>query len=289
MTLDDRLSRISTVITTVAGATNVQGTGFYYNRLAPKEGEGAQWRAVTEMHIVTNRHVVLPRVDDSERSPDQVTFRLRKMSDEQGLLDWEDVVLFQGDIAQRAKFHPDASVDLALIDMLDLLTDRVQHSTNYVAPTTLSPEDFVSNNEIDNIEVASNVIVVGYPRGFYDTANLFPIVKSGIVASRWGARFEGQRYFLIDAKLFPGSSGSAVLSEPRDFLIKNGRILTAEEKQFAFLGVYSGDHMLIDRPVEVGDLTIVRRTSLDLGVVWYADLIEEILDGGIDLHEALGS
>ena len=173
--------------------------------------------------------------------------------------------------------------------MLDLLTDRVEASQEYILPTTLSPDDFVANNEIDNVEAATDIIVVGYPRGFYDKVNLFPIVKSGIVASRWGAGFDGQPYFLIDAKLFPGSSGSVVLSKPSDFMVKSGRLMHAKEKQFAFLGVYSGDHTLLDEPVEVGDLTITRRTSLDLGVVWYADLVEEILDGGIELREAMAS
>ena len=52
--------------------------------------------------------------------------------------------------------------------------------------------------------------------------NLFPIVKSGIIASRWKTGFKGKPYFLIDAKLFPGSSGSVVITKPADFVIRNG-------------------------------------------------------------------
>ena len=106
------------------------------------------------------------------------------------------------------------------------------------------------------VEASSDVLIAGYPKGFYDHINLFPIVKSGIIASRWGAGFQGQPYFLIDAKLFPGSSGSVVISKPIDLVVKDGQVMLASEKQFAFLGVYSGEPKLQETPVVVGDLTI---------------------------------
>ena len=109
--------------------------------------------------------------------------------------------------------------------------------------------------------------------------NLFPIVKSGIVASRWGAGFEGDRCFLIDAKLFPGSSGSVVISKPIDMTIKDGRLIAVKdnEKAFALLGVFSGAPQAETKPVAVGDLTITQTLEYGLGVVWHAEAIDEIL------------
>ena len=111
--------------------------------------------------------------------------------------------------------------------------------------------------------------------------NLFPIVKSGIVASRWGAGFRGDPCFLIDAKLFPGSSGSVVISKPIDMVMKDGRLLVLknDEKAFALLGVFSGEPLTQTEPVTVGDLTIAQTLEYGLGVVWYAETIEELLRG----------
>ena len=66
-----------------------------------------------------------------------------------------------------------------------------------------------------------------------------PIVKSEIIASMWKGMFNDKPYFLIDAKLFPGSSGSIVISKPIGTVIENGKFYVANAKQFAFLRVFS--------------------------------------------------
>ena len=131
-----------------------------------------------------------------------------------------------------------------------------------------------------DVEVCDDAVTIGYPKGFYDTLNLFTIVKSGIIASRWGANFNGLPYVLIYAKLFPGSSGSLVISKPTNQLISNNKLFTSTEKQFAFLGVYSGEPFRQSTPIEFDDFTIVRKDGFNLGVVWYSYLIPEILNTG---------
>ena len=119
------------------------------------------------------------------------------------------------------------------------------------------------------------------PRGFYDELNKFPILKSGKLASRHGLNFNGNPYFLIDSKLFPGSSGSVVISEPTDFVLENGNILHSSEKQFAFLGIYSGEPFQQSQPIELDDMTIIRKSGFNVGIVWYGYLVEEILQASI--------
>jgi hypothetical protein len=74
----------------------------------------------------------------------------------------------------------------------------------------LNQKGLAGSNKI-KVEVSDGVLVIGYPNGYYDEVNLFPIVKSGIVASMWGRNFKGEPCFLIDSRLFPGSSGSLVV------------------------------------------------------------------------------
>ena len=108
-------------------------------------------------------------------------------------------------------------------------------------------------------------------------------MKSGIVATRWGSNFNGNPFFLIDAKLFPGSSGSIVISKPTDVVVENGQIFHNPEKQFAFLGIYSGEPYQQQQPIEFDDFTLIRKSGFNLGIVWYANLVEEIIHHGVQL------
>ena len=157
-------------------------------------------------------------------------------------------------------------MDVAAINVSELLGQELHSNKDqfsYAAPFSLSRGLLARNNTEIQVEASSDVLVVGYPHGFYDNVNLFPIVKSGIVASKWGASFQGDSCFLIDAKLFHGSSGSVVISKPSFLGLRDGQLLTTKdgEKAFALLGVFSAGY------------------DLDLGVVWYAEVIEEILAG----------
>ena len=57
-------------------------------------------------------------------------------------------------------------------------------------------------------------------------------------------------------------------------------------KQFAFLGVYSGEPYLERRPIELGDLVVVEKLGFNLGQVWYADVIEYIAKSGVEYKPA---
>ena len=233
---------------------------------------------------MTNRHVVVPKIQGREIPPAQLTFRFRKRL-ATGDFVWEPVSLSGDEIESAARFHPDRSVDVTIVRIYDLL--KAAHADpSLVTPYLVSPLDGVSTSGLD-VYAGSDIVVVGYPKGFYDDVALFPIVKAGIVASRWGVRFRDQLYFLIDAKLFPGSSGSIVLTKPSHMVMQNKIPMYTENATFAFLGVFSAEPTLAENPVEVGDWTIVQRTGFNLGVVWYAEVIEQIIDDGIPLQQAL--
>jgi hypothetical protein len=41
--------------------------------------------------------------------------------------------------------------------------------------------------------------------------------------------------------MFPGSSGSLVISRPTNITVDDGKLLTSKDKQFAVLGILSGE------------------------------------------------
>lgn len=133
-----------------------------------------------------------------------------------------------------------------------------------------------------SVNVGDDALVIGYPRGYYDEFSKFPIIKSGIIASKWGMPFNGQPYFLIDAKLFPGSSGSLVISRPTNFIIEKGQIYSrsSDQKAFAFLGVFSGEPFIQKHTIETDNFTIISKEGYNVGIVWYYYLIPEIISNG---------
>ena len=287
MDLDSKLHNMTTLILTKTPQGAVaRGTGFFYRVSDQADPGGPEYQWVqTDIWVITNRHVVMPNVNGSETNPVSITIHLRRW-DTLGRLEWAPVVISCGDIKEMVKLHPNDRVDVAAINVTKPLVQELESNKDrftYASPFCLSRGLLARYNKEIRIEASSDVLVVGYPRGFYDNVNLFPIVKSGIVASRWGAGFQGDPCFLIDAKLFPGSSGSVVISKPIDLTIKDGQlfVLKNDDKAFVLLGVFSGEPQTQSQPVTVGDLTITQTLQYGLGVVWYADVIEELLKGGV--------
>ncbi len=255
-----------------------QGSGFFYQELAPHDPTKPGWIVVNNTWIVTNRHVLLPKINGIETIPDKFIFNLRKNVG--GKISWYPIVIEKEEFIKRAKFHSNATVDVGILEVFDLIKNVLNKEGDTIMNySPVSKEKFVGNNNIQ-VESSDDIIVIGYPKEFYDEYNVFPIIKSGIIASRWGSNFGGEPCFLIDAKLFPGSSGSIVLSKPIDMVVVNDQILHAKEKQFAFLGIFSGEPVKLEQQIETDSMTIQLKTSFNVGVVWYAHLVEEIIKNG---------
>ena len=281
MNVDDAIHGISTLIKTQLPNGSYQGTGFFFQELGQTDPtKENQWVSIENVWLVTNRHVALPKLNKVETIPESFTFHLRKLDRERII--WASITLSRAELLSRARFHADPEVDVCAIRVLDLLTAKINSGEKFLQWYGVSKDNFPGSNKI-HPHVASDTVVIGYPRCYYDEVNLFPIAKAGIIATRWGSAFDGKPYFLIDAKLFPGSSGSIVISKPTDVVVEKGQIFHSQEKQFAFLGIYSGEPYQQHQPIEFDDLTLIRKSGFNLGIVWYANLVEEIIHHGVQL------
>ena len=282
-TFDSQLFGMTTIIECTCGAIKSQGSGFFFNDLAPCDpnNQGPQWRQINGTWLITNRHVAFPKINDKEIVPDSFSFNLRQAQNDQ--IEWLPITLTKDDLLKRTKIHQNPIVDVVAIKIDDLLINVVQatQGKGIISPGTITSDNLPSISPLV-VDVTSDIVIASYPKGFYDKVNKFPIVKSGIVASSWGSYFNGQPVFLVDAPLFPGSSGGVVISKPVNIAVINGKIAHNPTKQFVLLGVYSGEPVYINR-VEVDDMVIIQNKSFGLGNVWYAHLIPEIIGNGI-LH-----
>ena len=100
--------------------------------------------------------------------------------------------------------HPDINVDVACLNISDAANKGIP--LHYKAIDT---ENFF-NFARGDISSGERIIFVGYPTGFYDQANFLPILRTGTIASIPSVDFNGKSQILIDAQVFPGSSGSPV-------------------------------------------------------------------------------
>ncbi len=145
----------------------------------------------------------------------------------------------------------------------------------------LIPSDKLLGEEIDAVE---DIVFVGYPSDIYDRRNLFPVVRRGITATPMSIDFEGKPAFLIDASIFPGSSGSPVfLCNIGNYSLK-GKGLVVGSRVF-FLGVVASVFIRKDLntiefiDIPTGKVPVVATTQMvDLGIVYKSIVIKELIE-----------
>lgn len=241
------------------------GSGFIYHQLHPATEEQKQnkYRQVKGCYIVTNRHVIFD-LSEEEREPYEISINFRSLPDSEGNVDWGEILLTGDDIKNRVFVHQDPDVDIAVIDIRDIKSAIHRISSSF------SGNDLVTSETNVKIECSDDIVIAGYPEGFYDEKNIFPIVKHGIVSSGLQLDWGGEPYFLVDLRLFPGSSGSVVITKPADYFVINGLVHPSwHGKQFWLLGIYSGEPYI----GEDGD-----EKTIDAGIVWHARLFDEIME-----------
>jgi hypothetical protein len=255
------------------------GTGFYYQY---------KWGNTNCIFLVTNYHVLTGNeINRRNLNPkgESIVFYYHMDNNDPGLVTAVVIPLFTKEGDQTWIEHQNKVVDIAIIPIMFSLPVKPKWKV-------------IDNSLIEtNIEIdpSDNVTLVGYPRMFLDKKNALPIYKTGNVASEYSYDFNGDPCFIIDISAFEGNSGSPVFSIQKNAqIISKSIIIKAPGSTIKFLGIYSAS--IID-PNFFLPITQVRNkqgvvTNLDLqlGVVWRANLINEIIDEASRLqHEKIMS
>lgn len=163
-------------------------------------------------------------------------------------------------------FHPDMNVDLAIINITDVINKIILELKQDVfiksIPVNLIP------GEKDNFDSIEEIYFVGYPTGLSDEKNHLPITRKGITASPFEIDFSGNKKFLIDAHVFPGSSGSPIFIKEQS--VKGSSVRLGSERYF-FVGIISGVYRreeigTIIKDVAPTGLNIVMQQMIGLGI-----------------------
>jgi hypothetical protein len=84
-----------------------------------------------------------------------------------------------------------------------------------------------------------------------------PVVRHAVIASSFGLRFQGQGFFLTDARTHRGTSGAPIVMRVQD---------PTARLPWKLLGVHSARMDMDGRDLRVDE-------SLGLNCAWYADIL----------------
>jgi len=203
------------------------------------------------LFLVTSRHVLIDA--PTKHFPDRIEIELHTNPNNLAESTGFSIPLYrerQG--IWRQGEDAAGQVDVAVIEL-----DRevLPQSTVYRAFT---PQHLLQKR--DRIEVGMTLLVVGFPLGFHDTLHHMPVVRQAIIASSFGLRFQGQGYFLTDARTHRGTSGAPVVMRAVDTDRLPGDL------PWKLLGVHSARLDIDTRDLNLDE-------ALGLNCAWYADIL----------------
>ncbi len=225
--------------------------------------------------IVTNKHVI--------KNAHSGRFFFTKEKDNSPLVG-QRVDVGIGNFEQHWHGHPDPDIDVAVMPYLPLVT-QLQSQGQPIFFQPFHHKMIPTDEQMMELDALEEIAFVGYPNGIFDSKNLLPILRRGTTATPPQINYEGKPIFLVDASVFPGSSGSPVLiCNHGGFTTKKGFSVGT---RVLLLGIISSvlvqkDNNLLEF-VTVPTVTAapgIRTTQMiDLGVVFKASvIIETVLD-----------
>lgn len=223
-------------VSTFSGRCHLTGaTGFFFER----DGR---------LFLVTTRHVVTDQA--TKHFPDRLEIELH--TDVKNLtrsVSFSVPLYREGKSLWRQGSDLGGEIDVAVIEL-----DRA------ALPPSGVWESFTPvhlQRSLQEVEVGSSVLIVGFPLGFHDALHHLPVVRQAVIASSFGLRFQGMGYFLTDARTHRGTSGApVVLRDPKP----------DAPLPWKLLGVHSAR-------VDVGTRDLQLDETLGLNCAWYADIL----------------
>lgn len=230
---DEALFGVTRVLTFAGTRGLTSASGFFFER----EGR---------LFLITSRHVLHDA--PSDHAPDRIEITVHTDTRDLTQLATLSILLYR---ERRAAWHQardsGGEVDVAA---LALDRDAMPHAAVVRA---FGPQHLALGDDL--FELGARLAIPGFPLGFFDTVHHLPVVRQAGLASCYGVRFQGQGYFLTDARMHRGSSGSPVLARA-----EGGR------PGWRLLGVHSSRMDMATRDAAQDE-------SLGLNCAWYADVL----------------
>jgi len=208
------------------------------------------------LFLVTSRHVVID--EPTKHFPDRIEIELHIDQDNLASSTGFSILLYsKGKSIWRQGLDTAGEIDVAVIEIeRSALPDTAVYRA-------FTPDHLTQPSDL--VEVGTALLVVGFPLGFHDALHHMPVVRHAVVASSFGLRFQGEGYFLTDARTHRGTSGAPVVMRVAN------RETDLKDLPWLLLGVHSGR-------LDLGDRDLVLDEALGLNCAWYADILTTLTD-----------
>jgi hypothetical protein len=209
------------------------------------------------LFLVTSRHVMFD--EPKKHFPDRIEIELHTDPDNVAETSGFSIPLYQDEkSAWRQGKDSAGAIDVAAIEI-----DRA------ALPPTATLCCFTPAHLLDmqeTLEIGTSVLILGFPMGFHDALHRIPIARHGIISSSFGLRFQGEGYFLTDARTHRGSSGAPVVlrADQPDAALGN--------LPWKLLGIHSSRVDIKTREADEDE-------ALGLNTAWYADILLTLTEG----------
>ncbi|ODS34437.1 MAG: hypothetical protein SCARUB_00448 [Candidatus Scalindua rubra] len=220
---------------------------------------GFFYRSGNDKYLITNRHVVFDAEDDFY--PESLILKLHLSRTELELNVDVQISLYDANnnkLWLEHKRFNELKCDVVAIPLTQATMTQEYFNLFNRSSLTFFAQELM---DIPAVNPFGDVVVVGYPLGFFDEVNNLPVYRKAMIASHFGVDFENRPYFLIDANLHKGTSGSPVVNSHHTLFKEKGF-----NEGYKLFGIHSAEHLMEGEP-------------LGLNVVWYSTILEEIIKG----------
>lgn len=186
-----------------SGETSV-GTAFFFNKSHPTDPNQFMPVLVTNKHVINGAIEGVIQIYRADASGNPITNNRISVNIDKSFFD---------------KFTKSADYDIAIIPITGLFEHAAKIGDKIfyrAADKSIVPNE----KQLGELGAMEDIVFIGYPSGIIDTNSGLPVIRKGITATPLWANFEGKKEFLIDAGVFPGSSGSPV------FILNQGSYAT---------------------------------------------------------------
>ena len=245
---EEQIFFITTRITLSDKATNEKsiGTGFIVK--VPIINDPA----ISVVLLISNKHVF-------KNYKNKIEFSLHKRDIvDRNIPIIEEMINFSlKDFAELYYEHPDKDVDLACVNISSIDSNNAFYKNiNIEMFSTCDEKELLPGNE---------VWFIGYPENRYDVIHNLPILRKGFIASIPHIDYNGKKQIVIDAQVFPGSSGSPVFTDI--------------DGKYKLVGVVS-ETMIRNEKLHEVTTTVENQVQqiIGLGLIQKSILVKELID-----------
>ncbi len=169
--------------------------------------------------------------------------------------------------------HP--SQDLAILPITPIINEiRGVGKLPYMV--SFEESNLLNTQQLNELTAIEDVLMIGYPVGFWDSTNNLPVVRKGLTATPIYLNYEGRPHFLLDISIYPGSSGSPiVLYNQGSYGTRQGGLIVGSRLNLIGINVQSvnapvtgevnlnnNQHILTTTSIPINVAVVIKATEL---------------------------